>query len=65
MHLMHIGIAAGRERPDQVQGRGGLCVGAQHLFRVGNTGVGGKGELVDDVTAVAWQFHPIHRFSRR
>ena len=64
MHLVHVGIATGRKRAQQVQGCRRLCVGLQHPIRIRNARVGGEVEPVDDVAAVAWQLYITFHFGR-
>ena len=64
MDLMHIRIAAGRERAQQVQRGGRLQIGLQHALRVGLARLWRGGQIVDDVTTVRRQFHPVDHFGR-
>ncbi len=62
MYLMHICVTTSRECPQQVQRCRRLRVGAQHFLRIRNARIGGEIQIVDDVTAVAGQFHTIDGF---
>ena len=55
MDMLEIGVAALREGAQQVQRRGGLPVGHLDAVRVGRPALGGEGDVVDDVAAIARQ----------
>jgi hypothetical protein len=57
MHLVHVGIAAGRECAQQVQAGRRLQIGLQHPVGIGNPRLGREIEPVDDIALVGRQFH--------
>ena len=59
MHAGEIGVAAGRERAQQVERRGRLPVGHQLALRIGHARFGGERDVVDDVAAIARQFDAV------
>jgi hypothetical protein len=60
MHLVQIGITALGEGTQQVQRGRRLVIGAQHARRVGDTVFGREVRAVDDVAAIAGQFHTVN-----
>ncbi len=59
VHPVDVGIAALAERPQQVQCRRRLKIGLKHPFRIRHPRLRVKGIFVDDVAAIARQFHPV------
>ncbi len=55
MHVLEIGIAALRERPQQVERRGRLPVGLELAARIGNARLRGELGAIDDVATIARQ----------
>ena len=53
--LAQVRVAAGRERPDEVQRRGRRVVGPEQALRVGDPRLGGERVVVDGVAAVGGQ----------
>ena len=62
VRILQIGVAAGGESADQVEGGRRLTVGAELPVRIGSTGLGRERDVVDDVAPVAGQFHAVDRF---
>ena len=65
MHAAEIGVAAGRERAQQVERRRRLPVGHQLPLRIGHARLGGEGDVVDDVAAIARQLDAVDLLGRR
>ena len=60
--LVEVGVAAGGEGAQQVEGSGGLEVGGFHAGRVRGAGLGGEIGAIDDVAAVAGEGDVIRGF---
>ena len=65
MHAREAGVAAMRERAQEIDGGGGLPVGFDLPARVRRARLLGEGEVVDDVAAVARQLAAVDRLGRR
>ena len=55
MGVLEIGVAAGRERPEQVQGRRRLAIGFQLPPRIGLARLRGELDVVDNIAAISRQ----------
>ena len=55
MGVLEIGVAAGGERPEQVEGRCGLAIGFQLPARIGFARLRRELDVVDDVAAISRQ----------
>ena len=65
VHVIEIGVAALRERAQQIERRRRLPVGHQHALRVGRARFLGELDAVDDVAAIARQLLAVLHFGRR
>ncbi len=65
MHAAEIGEAAGGEGAQQIQRRRRLAIGHQLTHRVGRARLGGEGDVVDDVAAIARQLDAVDLLGRR
>ena len=55
MRVLEVGVAAGGERPQQVQGRRRLAIGFQLTARIGLARLSGELDVVDDIAAIGGQ----------
>ena len=65
VHLAQVGVAALRERSNQVEGRGRVVVQRQQALRVGLASLGCELKGVHGVAAVAGQRNAVARFHIR
>jgi hypothetical protein len=65
VHLGQVGVAALRERAQQVERRGGLVVALDHPRRVGHARLGQRGVVVDHVAAEDGQLDAVDRLRRQ
>ncbi len=61
MDVLEIGVAAGGEGAQKIEGRGGLAIGFQLPARVGLAGGGCELDVVDDVAAIGRQGDAVDR----
>ena len=65
VRVVEVGVAAGRERPQQVERRRRLPICLELAPRIGHPCGLREGDVVDDVAAVAGQRHPVLRLGVR